>query len=109
MDTEIQVRPVRIHFAMDDSRPVPRAIKKCLLVLCNDNLFVYVDSMDDADLVLFVDARAIESGFSMEKDYAFIVMYGGEKTQEFPDNVSVLSMTKIVAELVELVEGERNK
>jgi CheY-like chemotaxis protein len=102
-----QERPVRIHLAMKDS-PLPRAIKQVLRVLDNGSLFTYVESMDEADLVVFTEVRDIERGYSKEKSYVSLEMPGA-RTTPLPENCVTLETESLLVGLIEVIEATGKK
>ncbi len=95
-----QVRPVRIHLAMKDG-PLPKSIRQVLSVVGNEERFTYVDRTEDADLVLFTEARDIEGSFSQERAYGLVGMSTGKQT--FPENVTILGVASLLVEIINLV------
>jgi CheY-like chemotaxis protein len=93
---QVGCRPVRIHLAMKDG-PLSRSIKQILPTIGNEKQLVYVERVEEADLVIFSEVRAIEGGYNASKTYAF--MGGGRDVQSLPSTV-----VNVYLDLVRLVQ-----
>lgn len=104
MNTE---RVVRICIKMNDG-PIARSIRQVLLTICGGAIEC-VDSVGEADLVIFTNVRDIERTYNREKQYAFFNTSPRGDEQSLPEGCAVLSFEKLVAELVGLIGGIREK
>jgi len=97
-----QVRPVRLHVAMEEKNPLRRAIERVFGVIGDEKSHCFVQKISEADLVVFSEMQAIEAGFSTSRTYAFI---GGmtDKKPNLPSNVTTLPVLSLVADLAKLI------
>jgi len=106
MPTATAARPVRVHLAMEDG-PLPRSIKQVLPVVSESH--TYVESADEADLVIFTDLRAIERGYSKEKSYVYLATSGKQAETRVPANCAVISIGNLLGGLVNVLGDTRKK
>ena len=89
MQTTTTARPVKINLAMDEG-PLRQAIKQILPVIGNKEMFEYVNTADEADLVIFTDVRRAEQGYSREKSYVYFPTRGSDQTSQLPENCTTI-------------------
>jgi CheY-like chemotaxis protein len=99
-------RPVRIRLAMEDG-PLPRSIKQVLPIVGNETSHVFVETVDEADLVIFTDVREIERGYSQEKSYACLRLSNREERLRLPENCLIIPTVNILVGLVDVINGIR--
>ncbi len=107
MNTATVSRPVRIHLAMEDG-PLPRSIRQVLPIIGGTSSHIYVESADQADLIIFTDVRAIEHGYSKEKSYAHLALSRTDNPN-LPDNCGVIDATKALPGLVAAIDDARKR
>lgn len=78
------INPIRIHVAFPES-PLGKVIKQILGAPVR-----FVETQEEADLVLFTEVRQIEKGFDKKKSYAFLKTQPGSHP-EMPENVRVIA------------------
>lgn len=78
------INPVRIHVAFPES-PLGKVIKQIL-----GEPVRFVDTQEEADLILFTEVRQVEKGFDKKKVYTYFKLNPGSQP-EFPENVRVLT------------------
>jgi CheY-like chemotaxis protein len=89
---------------MEEKNSVRRAIERVFGVLGDPKTHCFVKGVEEADLVIFDDVKAIASSYSQSKTYALIDC-GGNKPKNLPANVTdVLSATNIMVELISLIQ-----
>lgn len=108
MSTLTAPRPVRIHLAMEDG-PLPRSIRQVLPLVGNESSHVYVESAEEADLIIFTDVRAIEKGYNKERTYAYLRVRADEKGLHLPENCVDLSVINIFVGLIGAIDIAREK
>ncbi len=105
MNAENDTRPVRVNLRLE-ADVVGRAIKQVF----NSDVVRFMESPEDADLIIFDDVRKVEKEFSKEKTYAYLFgMRQGERKPNFPINVSIVPVTQAVATLIGLIDDLRIK
>jgi CheY-like chemotaxis protein len=88
--------------------PLPRSIKQVLGVVGNEASHTFVESIDEADLVIFTSVRDVERGFTKEKSYVYIPLVGQPKDR-LPDNCAVIGVPSLLAGLVGIIDDVRKK
>lgn len=104
-ETTTTTRPVRIFLAMEDG-PLPRSIKA--VIQCtgeNEKLLNYVDSTNEADLVIFTEIREIEADYDKAKTYACVRM--PHRNFVIPEGCVELSITEFLPELCKTIQSVR--
>lgn len=79
------INPIRIHIAFPES-PLGKAIKQIL-----GAPVWFVETQEEADLVLFTEVRQIEKGFDKKKSYAFLKTQPHGSNPTMPENVRVIA------------------
>jgi CheY-like chemotaxis protein len=105
-EQKVGYRPVRIHLAIKDG-PLPRAIKQVLPILGNESSHVYVENMDEADLVIFTEMRDVERGYNKEKSYAYLQIPGTERSPRLSENCQKIDALNIMAGLLNAITEAR--
>ena len=95
-------RIVQIWLAMKDGA-LPRSIKRVLRTVVGEETHTFVESQDEADLVIFTDVRDIEHGYSREKVYAFIDLGDGMGVS-LPENCVRVNATHALLGLIRAIE-----
>jgi CheY-like chemotaxis protein len=88
--------------------PLPRSIRQVLSVVGNESSHVFVESVDEADLVIFISVRDVERGYSKEKFYACLSLSGQPKDR-LPDNCTVIGAGNELAGLITIIGEVRKK
>lgn len=78
------INPVSIHVAFPES-PLGKVIKQILGAPVR-----FVETQEEADLVLFTEVRQIEKGFDKKKAYAFLKTDQHGRNPTMPENVRVI-------------------
>lgn len=95
----MESRPVRIYFATDKNDrdfvqdsygSLVRAIKQVLSTVGNESSHLFVETVDEADLVVFTEIRSIERGYDKNKTYAYL-QTGSKVTTTLPENCLVIN------------------
>lgn len=100
-------RPVRIFLAMKDS-PLPKSIRQVLPIVGNESVFTFVESADEADLVIFTEIRDIERGYSNEKSYAVLSMFR-KRAPSLPENCMIVDVLDILGGLIKAIKQAGEK
>jgi len=108
MNTAIVNKKVRIYLAMKDG-PLPRSIRQVLPIVGNETSHTFVETVDEADLVIFTNIRDIEQGYSKEKSYAYLELSDGPKGLQLPGNCATLNQHNLLLGLVEAIDNARKK
>ena len=93
MNTE---NTVKVHVTFGD-KCHGRAIKQVLWEPVQ-----FVETHQEADLILFDNVRDVEKEFSKEKAYAYFLLNPREETPEMPSNVTIIHQASLV-QLLELI------
>ncbi|MSR78934.1 MAG: hypothetical protein EXS59_02190 [Candidatus Taylorbacteria bacterium] len=100
MDAKKDVRPVRVKLSLSNA-----AFGESAKKIFAGAEVQFVESFDEADLVIFDDVRKVENGFSKERTYVYLVeMHRTEKKPALPINVSIVPINNIEAKLVNLID-----
>lgn len=99
-------RPVRINLVMKDG-PLPRSIRQVLPIVGNELSHVYVENVNDADLIIFTEVRDIEHGYSKEKSYAYLQIRCNEKPPQLPENCQKIDALNIMNGLLDTITEAR--
>ncbi|MFA6494894.1 MAG: hypothetical protein WC246_00815 [Candidatus Paceibacterota bacterium] len=79
------------------------AIKRVLWTLIGEAGIAFVESVGEADLVIFTDPRDIERGYDNEKSYAFL--HAGGDVPALPEKCAVVSATEAIAGFMKIIDG----
>lgn len=109
MSTEQKVgcRPVRIYLVMKDG-PLPRSIKQVLPLIGNETSHVYVDDINNADLVFFLNVRDIEKEYDEKKFYTYIRTSDTDTIPQLPTNCTIIDDLGVIS-LIETINNVRNE
>lgn len=108
MSTAVTERPVRIHLAMEDG-PILRSLKQVLQIIGEPTSHVFVESMTEADLVVFTDVRSIEQEYDKTRSYAYFGISRGAGVMRLPDNCLVISPSEALVCLIGIIQNIREK
>lgn len=84
MNTPATVHPISVHVTFSD-KPHGKAIMQVI-----GEPVRFVETQEEADLILFTEVRQIEKGFDKKKSYAFLKTQPGSHP-EMPENVQVIA------------------
>jgi CheY-like chemotaxis protein len=84
------INPIRIHVAFS-ANPLDIAIKQIFGAPVR-----FVETQEEADLILFTEVRQIEKGFDKKKSYAFLKLQLGSYP-EMPPNVRIIADISVQA------------
>ena len=107
-EQKVGCRPVRIYLVMKDG-PLLRAIKQVLPILGNESSHVYVENVNEADLIIFTEMRNVELGYSKEKSYAYLQLVDNDRSTQLPENCQKIDALNIMVGLLNAITEARKK
>ena len=102
MTTTAPVRPANVFIAMSDG-----AIGNAIEHIFKDAV-QFVDSHEEADLVIFTEVGQVEKGYSRKKSYMFLPVHLDNKHLVMPHNVTTVSVVSI-AKIVDVITDVQKK
>lgn len=101
-------RSVRIYLAMKDG-PLPRSVKQALLILGSEMSHTCVETMDEADLIIFTNFRDIERGYNVDKSYAYLKTEKDGRTVAQSRKCLVIEVFRIFPDLIVAIDETSKK
>lgn len=64
---------------------------------------MFVESMTEADLVIFTNVRDIEREYDKEKSYAYLELGDGARGLQLPDNCTTVDQSNLLVGLIHVI------
>ncbi len=100
---ETQKRSVRIYLAMTPDGPLAKAVKAVIPTFGNEAVLSYVDTLAEADLIIFTDVLAIERDYDPAKRYAYLQL--GSLPAAMPRICRIINPAQILVGLIEAIRS----